>query len=151
MIFPGLSGDSEKGYVKSLVKHLSQDKNYIVGVFHNRGILTEYTSPEFADLTRNEEIEKALAHMQKKFGNRPNPRYVGVGMSMGANLMLRMAGIKKDNFPLEAMVSFNNPFDLWLAINLMRGSPYEKFLARELRKNTIIREKPSDSEKEILR
>eukprot|EP00347_Sterkiella_histriomuscorum_P023338 403335026 len=151
MIFPGLSGSSDKGYIKSIVKHLSQEKGYIVGVFHNRGVHTEYTSPKFADLTSNEEIEKVLIHMKKKFGDRQNVRYVGVGMSMGGNLMLRMAGIQKDNFPLEAMVSFNNPFDIWLAINLMRGTPYEKFLARELRKNTIIRENPSDQEKEVFK
>ena len=63
MIFPGLSGSSDKGYVKSLVKHLSQHKGYIVGVFHNRGIYTEYTSAEFADLSSSEEINKALIHM----------------------------------------------------------------------------------------
>ena len=51
MIFPGLSGDSSKGYIKSLVKHFTQDKGYIVGVFHNRGIHGEYTSPKFADLS----------------------------------------------------------------------------------------------------
>jgi predicted alpha/beta-fold hydrolase len=58
---------------------------------------------------------------------------VGVGMSMGANLMMRVAGEQGYRFPLEAMVSLNNPFDLWLAINLMRDTPYEKFLAKELK------------------
>lgn len=61
MIFPGLSGGSEKGYVKSLARFLAHEKGYIVGVFHNRGVGdTEYTSPDFADLTSSEEIEKAL-------------------------------------------------------------------------------------------
>jgi predicted alpha/beta-fold hydrolase len=54
-------------------------------------------------------------------------------MSMGANLMLRVAGEQGDRFPLQAMVSLNNPFDLWLAINLMRNTPYEKYLAKELK------------------
>jgi predicted alpha/beta-fold hydrolase len=44
-VFPGLSGSSDKHYVKSLVKHLSHDRGYIVGVFHNRGVTLEYTSP----------------------------------------------------------------------------------------------------------
>jgi predicted alpha/beta-fold hydrolase len=66
--------------------------------------------------------------------------FVGIGLSMGANLMMKIAGEQKESFPLDAMVSFNNPFDVWLAINLMRGSPYEKYLARELRKNLIIRD-----------
>ncbi len=38
IVFPGLSGHSQKGYVKSLVRHLSEERGYIVGVFHNRGV-----------------------------------------------------------------------------------------------------------------
>ena len=64
-------------------------------------------------------------------------------MSMGANLMMRVAGEMQDQFPLEAMVSFNNPFDIWLAINLMRNSIYEKYLARELRKNVVVKDSMS--------
>jgi predicted alpha/beta-fold hydrolase len=60
MVFPGLSGSSDRHYIKSLVHHLTQDRGYIVGVFHNRGVALEYTSPEFADLSRSEEIEKAI-------------------------------------------------------------------------------------------
>lgn len=66
-IFPGLGGSSDRGYVKHLVKHMSRDKGYIVGVFHNRGINTEYTSPAFADLVSSDEVNTALAHMKKKF------------------------------------------------------------------------------------
>lgn len=79
-------------YVKSLVKHLSEDRGYIVGVFHNRGVTLEYTSTELPDLSSSREIEKCLSIMQEKFKHLPNPVYVGVGMSMGANLMLRVAG-----------------------------------------------------------
>ena len=56
-VFPGLSGSSDRHYVKSLVHHLSVDKGYIVGVFHHRGVTLEYTSPEFADLSSSAEIE----------------------------------------------------------------------------------------------
>ncbi len=61
MIFPGLSGGSEKGYVKSLANFMAHERGYAVGVFHNRGVGdTEYTSPGFADMTSSEEIEKGL-------------------------------------------------------------------------------------------
>lgn len=91
-IFPGLSGGSDKGYIKSLVKHLSQDKGYIVGVFMNRGTNIEYTSPVFPDLSSSEEYDKALNHMVNKFKGKPNVHFVGMGMSMGANIMMRLAG-----------------------------------------------------------
>ncbi len=86
-----------------------------------------------------------------KFKDKPKVHFVGVGMSMGANLMLRVAGEMQDDFPLEALVSFNNPFDLWLSINLMRNSPYEKYLAIELRKNVIVKPNSSEQEKEMFR
>ena len=44
-----------------------------------------------------------------------------------------------DDFPLKAIVAINNPFDIWLAINLMRGKLYEKHLIRELRRSVIVR------------
>lgn len=134
MIFPGLSGSSNLGYVKSLVKHMTQDKGYIVGVFHNRGIKTEYTSPHFPDLSSCEELKEAVKHMTSKFKDRGDKvHFVGIGLSMGANLLLKIAGEEGDSFPLEALISINNPFDLWMAINLMRNTPYEKFLAIQLR------------------
>ncbi len=71
-------------------------------------------------------------------------------MSMGANLMMRVAGEQGEKFPLDAMVSFNNPFDIWLSINLMRNTPYEKYLAREMRKNIMIRPSASEEEKQIF-
>lgn len=57
-VFPGLSGGSDKAYIKGLVKPLV-DKGYIVGIIMNRGII-EYTSPLFPDLSSNEEMAKAL-------------------------------------------------------------------------------------------
>jgi len=53
---------------------------------------------------------------------------------MGANVMMRAAGIQGQNFPLKAIAAVNNPFDLWLSINLMRGTGYEKHLAKELKR-----------------
>ena len=44
LIFPGLSGGSDRGYLKSLVKTLMSD-GFEVAVFHNRGVgNTPYTS-----------------------------------------------------------------------------------------------------------
>jgi predicted alpha/beta-fold hydrolase len=68
----------------------------------------------------------------------PESDLVGVGLSLGGCLIMRIAGEMGANFPLRAIVSVNNPFDLWLSINLMRGKPYEKHLAAELKKNLLL-------------
>ena len=153
MIFPGLSGGSGRGYVKALVQHLVYEKGYIVGVFHNRGVEIEYTSPQFADMTSSEEIELALNQMVTKYSSSipdsPRVYFTAVGLSMGANLISRVVGEQNDECQLDALVSFNNPFDVWLAINRMRNTPYEKYLAREMRLNLVIRENQSEEEKAI--
>lgn len=55
------------------------------------------------------------------------------------------------DFPLKAICSVNNPFDIWLSINLMRGKVYEKHLAKELRSNLVIRDyyQQSEAEKKV--
>ena len=63
-----------------------------VAVFHNRGVEnTQYTSVKFASLASTEEIDKALEYIQQQAG--PNAEIVGVGLSMGANLLLKAAGL----------------------------------------------------------
>ena len=114
------------------------EHGFEVAVLHNRGVSnTEYTSPEFADLSRNEEFDKNLELVRKLA---PDAELVGVGLSMGANVMMRLAGVHGKDFPLKAMVAINNPFDIWLTINLMRGKIYEKHLAQELKRSLVIRD-----------
>lgn len=63
---------------------------------------------------------------------------------------MKIAGEQKEDFPLEAIASFNNPFDIWLSMNLMRGTRYEKLLAKLLSKNILSRREPSEAEQKIL-
>jgi predicted alpha/beta-fold hydrolase len=136
VVYPGLSGGSDRGYIKSLVKTLIED-GYEVCVLHHRGVGdTEYTSAQFANLVSNEETFKALTYIRE----RTEKTMVGVGLSMGGNVIIRNAA-DMPNFPLKAIVSVNNPFDIWLSINLMRGTPYEKHLANEMKRNLVVREK----------
>ena len=69
-----------------------------------------------------------MSFMKEKFKEKPNVHFVGVGMSLGGNFMMKTAGMMGDEFPLEGIISFNNPFDVGLACNLMRGKIYERVL-----------------------
>merc|ERR1712079_717727 len=99
---------------------------------------TPYTSLEFTDLSRDEEINVCLDFIKEKAG--PDADLVGVGLSMGANVMVRAAGLQGKDFPLKAMASVNNPFDIWLTFNLMRGSGYERHLCKLLVAERITRD-----------
>ena len=64
VVYPGLSGGSDRGYIKSLVLTLLEH-GYEVAVLHNRGVgNTDYTSPQFIDLTSNEEFFKGLNYIR---------------------------------------------------------------------------------------
>ena len=102
-----------------------------VAVFHNRGVEnTPYTSLKFTDLSGTEELERTLAFVREKAG--PEADLVGVGLSLGANTVMKIAGQQGASFPLRVICAVNNPFDTWLSINLMRGTQWEKSLVKEL-------------------
>lgn len=66
------------------------ESGFEVAVLHNRGVgNTPYTSLQFADLSRDEEFVKMLAFVKTKAGNGD---LVGIGLSMGGNVMMRLAG-----------------------------------------------------------
>jgi predicted alpha/beta-fold hydrolase len=71
-------------------------------------------------------------------------------MSLGANLLLRTAGEQGKALPLDALISLNNPFDVWLAINLMRGTPYEKYLSYELKNQLVGKIGMPEQEKGVI-
>mgnify|MGYP003695121781 CR=1 FL=1 len=145
VIFPGLSGGSDKGYVKILT-HTLTEAGFEVAVLHPRGFgNTEYTSPHFQALGSNEEFIQGLKHIKSRA---KGADIVGVGMSAGACHMLRLAGDMKGDFPLKAMVSISNPFDFWKCINRMRGNVYERFLIGNLRQFLIFRDPLSEQEQE---
>ena len=115
-----------------MVRTLLSD-GFEVAVFHHRGVEnTPYTSLKFADLSRREELEKTMDFVKQKAGCEAH--LVGVGLSLGGNTVMKIAGEMGSDFPLRAIVSVNNPFDVWLSINLMRGTVYEKALVQELTK-----------------
>lgn len=63
-------------------------------MLHNRGVgNTPYTSLQFADLSRDEEFVKMLTFVKNKARDAD---LVGIGLSMGGNVMMRLAGQMKD-------------------------------------------------------
>jgi predicted alpha/beta-fold hydrolase len=100
----------------------------------------------FADLSRSEEYERALAFIQEQAGK--DAELVGVGLSMGGNSLMKIAGMQKEKFPLKAIVTVSNPFDIQLSINLMRGKLSEKPLAKAIRDNLYVRDPATQTERE---
>lgn len=75
---------------------------------------------------------------------------VGVGLSLGGNLLARVAADMPD-FPLQAIALMCAPYDLGMCTNLMRNKVYEKYLLKGLLKETISRQPISEAEEKILK
>jgi predicted alpha/beta-fold hydrolase len=52
-----------------------------------------------------------------------------LGISMGANSLIKYCGSRPDQAKFKAINIWGNPFDVHTAINLMRDSPFEKYIA----------------------
>ena len=63
----------------------------------------------------------------------------GYGVSMGANLLLKYCGITGKDCKFDAVMSWNNPFDLQLATNLMRKNQFEGYLVPGTIKSYFMR------------
>jgi predicted alpha/beta-fold hydrolase len=53
----------------------------------------------------------------------------GVGVSMGANLLLRYQALSSDTSKFKALISISNPFDVLLSSNLMKNTLFEKYIS----------------------
>ena len=106
-------------------------------MLHSRGVgNSHYTTAKFTDLSSNLELETCLNFIKDEAGSEAD--LVGIGLSMGGNLIMKLAGDMKEDFPLQAIVAVNNPFDIWLSISLMRGKIYEKFLVKHIVHETML-------------
>ena len=73
----------------ALVRTLLSD-GFEVALYNPRGLgKNAYTSVQFADLTATEEFEKLFTFIKE---NAPDAELVGIGLSMGANTLLKIAG-----------------------------------------------------------
>lgn len=53
--------------------------------------------------------------------------------------MMKYCGILKENCPFKGIISFSNPFDVWLAINLMHNSFFEPYLAASVKETFLLK------------
>jgi predicted alpha/beta-fold hydrolase len=62
----------------------------------------------------------------------------GVGVSMGANLLLRYQALSTSSSKFKSLISICNPFDVLLGSNLMKNTYFEKYIALSA-KTSVLR------------
>ncbi|KAL4436413.1 hypothetical protein ABPG74_002979 [Tetrahymena malaccensis] len=108
IIFHGLTGGSDCNYIKQGAL-IAQNYGFRTVCVNMRGYNSKLSSPQMTDFTKNDDILEIIQSIQAKY---PKANLYGLGISMGANYMLKMAGELKEKCLLKSMVSVSNPWDL---------------------------------------
>ncbi|KAJ1941430.1 hypothetical protein EC988_006762, partial [Linderina pennispora] len=100
----GLSGGSQEEYVQQTVKKLtSAPYNFRTVVVNFRGCAgVPLTTPVLYNAGFTSDYGFAVGHVQKRF---PQSKLVGIGFSLGANLVTKFAGEQGESCPLKAVVA----------------------------------------------
>ncbi|KAJ2004364.1 hypothetical protein GGI02_002656 [Coemansia sp. RSA 2322] len=107
----GLSGGSQETYVQSTAKHLtSAPYSFRVVVVNFRGCAgVKLTTPVLYNGGLTSDYGIAVDHVRRRF---PHSKLVGVGFSLGANMLTKYVGEQGERCALHAAVSVCNPYDL---------------------------------------
>lgn len=134
ILFPGLTGGSGDTYVQYMIQRLWAFGILSV-VFNSRGTSdSPVTSPQFYSASFTGDAGLVVDHVSGKF---PHATLVGVGWSLGANILVNYLGEQETESKLAAAVSLCNPFDLTISNqHISRGfcKVYDANLAGNLRR-----------------
>ncbi|KAI9300874.1 Alpha/Beta hydrolase protein [Cunninghamella echinulata] len=139
VVLHGLTGGSHESYVHGLLEKIIQPPYNLRGVVMNaRGCGdTEVMTPRLFTGAWTSDIRYALHHIKKHLA--PGTPMIGIGFSLGSNVLVKYLGEEKENTPLHAAISVGNPFD-FLASNMsleasyFRRNIYSKTMANSLKR-----------------
>lgn len=136
---PGLGGSSDRIYIRVFCDYLKRSKldakgneaTYVSCVLNGRGVSNAASgkSLDYMQFSRNDDWKLAMRLVvQRLDALGVEYELYGVGMSMGGNLLMRYQALCADESKFKAIITFNNPFDLQLASNLMKNTIYEDYV-----------------------
>eukprot|EP00850_Spirogloea_muscicola_P003263 SM000013S26432 [mRNA] locus=s13:381294:386850:- [translate_table: standard] len=124
VLVPGLTSDSQSGYILQTVKGLLQ-LGWQVLVTNHRGLGgVSLTSDTFYNAGWTEDLRCIINHVREL---KPNGAVVAVGTSLGANILVKYLGEEGSNTPLLAAATVGNPWDLLVCDRWMHRKHLQKF------------------------
>ncbi|TIA75270.1 hypothetical protein E3P91_00530 [Wallemia ichthyophaga] len=104
----GLTGGSHESYIRSLIAQLSANTTSVVMNF--RGCAnTSVDSPLFYSGGQTNDLRCAMLYLSNTY---PSAQFIGVGFSLGANVLTKFVGEEGDRCPFKAAIALGNPWDL---------------------------------------
>ncbi|KAI9314943.1 Alpha/Beta hydrolase protein [Dichotomocladium elegans] len=111
VVLHGLTGGSHESYIRSVLEVITRSPfNYRAVVFNARGCgNTELTTPQLFNGAYTEDLRHVLKHIQSVLPE--NTPLMGIGYSLGSNILVKYLGEEGEKTPFKAAVSVANPFD----------------------------------------
>ncbi|PWN36489.1 uncharacterized protein FA14DRAFT_169485 [Meira miltonrushii] len=131
VITHGLTGGSQESYVRHCIKKLALPRSeggpgYRCIVVNFRGCAnTPVTSSQLYSAAKTSDLRCAILYIRKKY---PESPLVGVGYSLGANVMAKYLGEEGDNTPLLGGIVCAAPFDLKKGSDLMENNTVRRHI-----------------------
>lgn len=125
VITHGLTGGSQESYVRHCIKKLALPRSeggpgFRCIVVNFRGCAnTPVTSSQLYSAAKTSDLRCAILYIRHKY---PQSPLVGVGYSLGANVMAKYLGEEGDNTPLLGGIVCAAPFDLKKGSDLMENN-----------------------------
>ncbi|KAG6616106.1 putative serine protease family S33 [Phytophthora cinnamomi] len=137
ILLPGLTGGSPENYIRSTVARL-HELGWQCVVLNARGCAnTPVRTAQLFCSAYTGDLRFVLQQLSEKY-QFAQEAFVGVGFSMGSNVLVKYLGEDGDETPLTGAISVGNPFDLTICSANFGGSlfnrmTYDKALNNNLR------------------
>ncbi|KAJ2823871.1 hypothetical protein FBU31_004145 [Coemansia sp. 'formosensis'] len=111
LLSPGLSGGSQETYVQATVRRLtSEPYSFRTVVVNFRGCAgVKVTTPILYNGGLTSDYGFAVNYIRGRY---PTSKLIGIGYSLGANLVTKYVGEQGEHCPLDGAISVCNPYDL---------------------------------------
>ncbi|KAJ3130790.1 hypothetical protein HK100_007480 [Physocladia obscura] len=131
VLMHGLSGGSFETYIQDQIPGALAN-GYRVAALNYRGCGgIEIRTPKLYGGSYTEDVRQILKYIHAK---NPVSLLVGIGYSLGANILLKAVGEDGDKTPLVCAISVANPYDLNLCLNFLHNSVVGRVYSRALTK-----------------
>ncbi|RKP35074.1 Alpha/Beta hydrolase protein [Dimargaris cristalligena] len=137
-IMHGLTGGSHEFYVRSFVKTITDTRHGCrVIVLNNRGCgFSEIVTPKLYSAGHTDDLRFVLQRVRDQFPL--TTPLIGVGFSLGSNILVKFAGEEGDRCVLKAAVSVSNPFNVLKTSELLHAGFWSSRTYARVMRNEII-------------
>ncbi|GMF50729.1 unnamed protein product [Phytophthora fragariaefolia] len=111
LVLPGLTGGSGEHYIRSAVERLNA-LGWQCVVLNSRGCQnTPLRTPHLFCIAYTDDLRYVARYLTDKY-NFANEAFIGLGFSMGSNVLVKYLGEEGEQTRLTAAISVGNPFNM---------------------------------------